>query len=109
MTHAKRNNKIPTPIITPKHQVIKLPNQKAILDGSTSLDDDKIVTWKWELEQGPINYSPTIQEQPTIELDDLKEPGNYTFKLTVTDSDKAENSTTAVIQVVEEIDYPPQG
>ena len=101
---AKRTNKPPMPVITPKHQVIKLPNQKAILDGSSSTDDDKIESYKWELVQGPINYSPTIQQQPTIELDDLKEPGNYTFKLTVTDSDKAENSTTAVILVVEEID-----
>lgn len=108
VSHANRINKPPTPIITPKHQVIKLPNQRAILDGSSSTDDDKIENWKWELVQGPINYSPTLQEQPTIELDDLKEPGDYTFKLTLTDSDKAENSTTAVIQVVEEIDYPPQ-
>lgn len=105
---AKRLNTPPFVIITPKHQVIKLPNNKAILDGSTSTDDDKIELWKWELVQGPINYSPTLQEKPTIELSDLKEPGNYTFKLTVTDSDKVENSTTAIIQVVEEIDYPPQ-
>jgi PKD repeat protein len=105
---AKRLNKMPLVIIHPKYQVIKLPNNKAVLDGSTSTDDDKIELWKWELVQGPINYSPTLQEQPTIELNDLKEPGNYTFKLTVTDSDKAENSTTAIIQVVEEIDYPPQ-
>jgi hypothetical protein len=105
---AKRLNTPPYVIITPKHQVIKLPNNKAVLDGSTSTDDDKIELWKWELVQGPINYSPTLQEIPTIELSDLKEPGNYTFKLTVTDSDKAENSTTAIIQVVEEIDYPPQ-
>lgn len=105
---AKRVNTPPNVIITPKHQVIKLPNNKAVLDGSSSTDDDKIESWKWELVQGPINYSPTLQEQPTIELDDLKEPGNYTFKLTVTDSDKAENLTTAIIQVVEEVDYPPQ-
>lgn len=105
---AKRLNKAPIVIIHPRYQVIKLPNNKAVLDGSTSTDDDKIELWKWELVQGPINYSPTLQEQPTIELNDLKEPGNYTFKLTVTDSDKAENSTTAIIQVVEEMDYPPQ-
>lgn len=105
---AKRVNKHPFVIIHPKYQVIKLPNNKAVLDGSTSTDDDKIELWKWELVQGPINYSPTLQEQPTIELNDLKEPGNYTFKLTVTDSDKAENSTTAIIEVVEEMDYPPQ-
>jgi dyslexia-associated protein KIAA0319-like protein len=105
---AKRINIPPTPIITPKYQVIKLPNNKAILDGSTSTDDDKIDSYKWELVQGPINYSPTLEQKSTLELADLKEPGNYTFKLTVTDSDKAENSTTAIIQVVEEIDYPPQ-
>ncbi len=105
---AKRINIPPTPIITPDYQIIKLPNNKAVLDGSTSTDDDKVESYKWEFVQGPINYSPSLQEQPTIELNDLKEPGNYTFKLTVTDSDKAENSTTAVIQVVEEIDYPPQ-
>lgn len=104
---AKRINILPSPIITPKFQVIKLPNSKAVLDGSTSTDDDKIESYKWELVQGPINYSPTLQELPTIELSDLKEPGNYTFKLTVTDSDNAENSTTAIIQVVEEMDYPP--
>ncbi|CRL01795.1 CLUMA_CG015011, isoform A [Clunio marinus] len=108
VSHANRINKPPTPIITPNHQVIKLPNQHAVLDGSTSFDDDKIESWKWEFVQGPINYSPTLQEQQTIELDDLKEPGNYTFKLTVTDSDKAENTTTAIIEVVEEMDYPPQ-
>lgn len=105
---AKRINILPSPVITPKYQVIKLPNNKAVLDGSTSTDDDKIESYKWELVQGPINYSPTLQEKPTIELSDLSEPGNYTFKLTVTDSDNAENTTTAIIQVVEEIDYPPQ-
>lgn len=104
---AKRVNIPPSPIITPSHQVIKLPNNKAVLDGSGSTDDDKIESYKWELVQGPINYSPTLPEQPTIELSDLI-AGNYEFKLTTTDSDKAENSTTAIIQVVEEIDYPPQ-
>lgn len=108
VSHANRINKAPTPIINPAHLVVKLPNQIAILDASSSVDDDKIVQWKWELVQGPINYSPLLPEQPTLKLEDLKEPGNYTFKLTVTDSDKAENSTTATIQVVEEIDYPPQ-
>jgi hypothetical protein len=107
VSRAKRINKPPTVTITPNKQVIKLPNKKAILDGSTSTDDDKIVSWKWELVQGPIGYSPTLQPVSTIELDDLISPGNYTFKLTATDTDNAENSTTALIQVLQEIDYPP--
>jgi dyslexia-associated protein KIAA0319-like protein len=105
---AARINKPPICIITPKYQNIKLPNNKAVLDGSASTDDDKIVKYKWEIEQAPLSYSPTLQESPTIELTDLKETGNYTFKLIVTDSDNVENSTTAIIEVVEEIDYPPQ-
>lgn len=108
VSRAKRFNTPPTVMITPKQQVIKLPNKKAILDGSASIDDDKIVSWKWELVQGPIGYSPNLQPIATVELDDLTSPGNYTFKLTATDSDNAENSTTATIQVLQEIDYPPQ-
>lgn len=108
VSRANRINTPPVVVITPKSQVIKLPNQKTILDGSASYDDDKIISWQWELVQGPIGYSSTLQQKSTIELDDLKTPGNYTFKLTVTDTDSAENSTTVFLQVVEEIDYPPQ-
>ncbi|CAO1408246.1 unnamed protein product [Diamesa hyperborea] len=108
VSRANRINTPPVVVITPKSQVIKLPNQKAILDGSASYDDDKIISWQWELVQGPIGYSSKLQQKSTIELDDLKAPGNYTFKLTVIDTDGADNSTTAFLQVVEEIDYPPQ-
>ena len=33
--------------------------------------------------------------------------GNYTFKLTVTDSDQESSSTYATLTVVKETDYPP--
>lgn len=56
VSRAKRFNTAPIVLITPKQQVIKLPNKKAILDGSASLDDDKIVSWKWELVQGRKYY-----------------------------------------------------
>lgn len=108
MYHEQRNNALPQVIINPKEQTIKLPNKKAILDGSASTDDDKIVSWKWELVQGPIGYSPTLATSSIVELSDLAAPGNYTFKLTLTDSDDAENSTIATIMVEQELDYPPQ-
>lgn len=56
--------------------------------------------------QGPIGYKATLQETSTLQLSDLI-PGNYTFKLTVTDSDDIKNSTTAQINVLKAIDYPP--
>lgn len=43
----------------------------------------------------------------TLQLTDLVTPGNYTFKLTVTDSDGISNSTTANITVLKATDYPP--
>uniref|UniRef100_A0A1L8D917 Putative serine-type protease inhibitor n=1 Tax=Nyssomyia neivai TaxID=330878 RepID=A0A1L8D917_9DIPT len=105
---AKRINQAPTVIITPIQQTVKLPNSGAILDGSTSKDDDAIVLWHWDLVEGPIGYQPKLPETATLQLTDLTNPGNYTFKLTITDSDGVQNATKASIQVLKGIDYPPE-
>lgn len=70
-------------------------------------DDDQIKLWHWDLIQGPINYQPLLPETSTLQLTNLTLPGNYTFKLTVTDSDNISNSTTASITVLKATDYPP--
>lgn len=49
-----------------------------------------------------------MQDSPTLQLNDLSRPGNYTFKLTVTDTDKATSSNTANITVLKITDYPPE-
>ncbi|XP_018324122.1 dyslexia-associated protein KIAA0319-like protein [Agrilus planipennis] len=103
-----RVNKPPVVVITPANQTVKLPNTGAVLDGSSSSDDDGITTWHWDLVQGPLGYEPELQETPTLQLKDLKIPGNYTFKLTITDTDKATNSNIANITVVKVTDYPPE-
>jgi len=79
-----------------------------VLDGTSSTDDDKIVSYKWELQKGPINYafSNAQQNSSTLQINDLV-PGNYTFKLSVEDADHAMNSTSANVTVMKEIDYPP--
>lgn len=51
---AKRHNKPPVIIITPANQTIKQPNSAAVVDASSSTDDDGIVSWHWELQQGPL-------------------------------------------------------
>lgn len=103
----KRINRVPQVIITPSEQTIRQPTTNAILDGSTSTDDDKIVSWHWEVVSGPIGYQPKLSEVNTLQLTDLTSPGNYTFKLTVTDTDNVTNSTTANITVLKGTDYPP--
>lgn len=77
---AKRINQPPIAIITPMSQTVKMPNTGAVLDGSTSKDDDSIINWHWELQQGPIGYQPHLIDTPTLQLDNLILPGNYTFK-----------------------------
>ncbi|XP_001352876.3 dyslexia-associated protein KIAA0319 [Drosophila pseudoobscura] len=101
-----RINQPPQVIISPGKQIIRQPSTNAILDGSTSTDDDKITNWHWEVISGPIGYQPSLPEVNTLQLD-LTSPGNYTFKLTVTDSNNVTNSTTATIAVLKETDYAP--
>ncbi|XP_054007146.1 dyslexia-associated protein KIAA0319 isoform X1 [Hylaeus anthracinus] len=102
----KRINQAPIAVISPASQVVKLPNTGAVLDGSSSKDDDRVISYHWELQQGPIGYQPNLVDTPTLQLDNLI-PGNYTFKLTIEDSDHITNSTSANITVLKVTDYPP--
>lgn len=103
-----RINKPPQVFITPQQQTVKLPTTGAVLDGSASKDDDQIISWHWELISGPIGYQPPLEDGSTLVLKDLKQAGNYTFKLTVEDSDHAKNYTMANITVLNHTDYPPE-
>ncbi|XP_011314056.1 dyslexia-associated protein KIAA0319 isoform X2 [Fopius arisanus] len=102
----KRVNQPPIAIVSPASQIVKLPNTGAVLDASDSKDDDKIISYHWELQQGPIGYQANLVDTPTLQLDNLI-AGNYTFKLTVEDSDNISNSTFANITVLKVTDYPP--
>lgn len=101
-----RQNQPPKAIINPKTQEVNLPNS-AILDGSDSTDDDKIVTWKWEEVSGPLQNHELNSDGQMLTLKDMA-PGNYTFRLTVTDSDGDTNSTSANVTIKKEKDYPPR-
>nr|CAG4636763.1 EOG090X00QS [Ceriodaphnia reticulata] len=102
-----RVNQPPVAVIVPTSQTVHLPNSIGILDGGTSTDDYKIASYRWDLEKGPISYQFEPKSQTNLELTDLV-AGNYTFKLTVTDSDGESNSTLANVEVIKETDYPPE-
>ncbi|XP_021367738.1 dyslexia-associated protein KIAA0319-like protein isoform X2 [Mizuhopecten yessoensis] len=101
-----RKNQPPVAIIKPANQAIKVPNL-AILDGSVSTDDDKIVLYHWEELSGPIQDQQFTDNTAILKLKKLA-PGSYQFKLSVTDSDGAKNSTIANVTVIKEEDYPPR-
>ncbi|KAK3531948.1 hypothetical protein QTP86_001831 [Hemibagrus guttatus] len=71
-----------------------------------STDDDKIVEWHWEEVKGPLREEKVSADTAILTLTSLV-PGNYTFSLTVTDSDGAQNSTQAMLSVNKAMDYPP--
>ncbi|XP_024084627.1 dyslexia-associated protein KIAA0319-like protein isoform X2 [Cimex lectularius] len=104
----KRENKPPVAIVLPAHQIVKLPNSRAVLDASSSKDDNGITKFHWELQQGPLGYQPNLSDTQTLQLKDLHKAGNYTFRLTLTDTDGATNSTLANITVLQVPDYPPE-
>ncbi|XP_041068042.1 dyslexia-associated protein KIAA0319-like protein [Carcharodon carcharias] len=103
---APRVNQPPVAIVSPKFQEISLPTTSTFIDGSQSTDDDKIISYQWEEEKGPLREDKVFANTQILKLTDLV-PGNYTFSLTVVDSDGASNSTTAAVTVHKAVDYPP--
>uniref|UniRef100_A0A7N8XFB1 KIAA0319-like n=1 Tax=Mastacembelus armatus TaxID=205130 RepID=A0A7N8XFB1_9TELE len=101
-----RVNKPPVAVVSPKFQEISLPTSSTVIDGSQSTDDDKVVAWHWEEIKGPLREEKVSADTPVLTLNSLV-PGNYTFSLTVTDSDGATNSTQATLSVNKAKDYRP--
>ncbi|XP_070777817.1 dyslexia-associated protein KIAA0319-like protein [Enoplosus armatus] len=101
-----RVNKPPVAVVSPKFQEISLPTSSTVIDGSQSTDDDKVVAWHWEEVKGPLREEKVSADTPVLTLTSLVH-GNYTFSLTVTDSDGATSSTQATLSVNKAKDYRP--
>ncbi|XP_024113947.1 dyslexia-associated protein KIAA0319-like protein [Oryzias melastigma] len=101
-----RVNKPPVAVVSPKFQEISLPTSSTVIDGSQSTDDDKVTAWHWEEVKGPLREEKVLADTKVLTLTNLV-PGNYTFSLTVTDSDGATNSTQATLSVNKAKDYQP--
>ncbi|XP_012494105.1 PREDICTED: dyslexia-associated protein KIAA0319 homolog isoform X2 [Propithecus coquereli] len=103
---ARRVNQPPIAVVSPEIQELTLPLTSALINGSQSTDDTKIVSYYWEEITGPFIEEKTSADSPVLHLSNLS-PGNYTFRLTITDSDGATNSATAAIIVNNAVDDPP--
>ncbi|ERE77278.1 putative dyslexia-associated protein [Cricetulus griseus] len=122
---AARVNQPPVAVVSPQIQELTVPLTSALIDGSQSTDDTKIVSYHWEEVDGPVLGEVFPADAPILRLLNL-DPGNYTFRqkqrkispdlyaflslilrLTITDSDGATNSTMATLIIHGAVDYPP--
>ncbi|XP_069751765.1 dyslexia-associated protein KIAA0319-like protein isoform X3 [Narcine bancroftii] len=103
---APRVNQLPMAVVSPKMQEISLPTTSTFIDGSQSTDDDEIISYQWEELKGPLREEKVSASTQILKLTNLV-PGNYTFSLTVVDSDGASNSNIAYVTVHKAVDYPP--
>ncbi|XP_063779338.1 dyslexia-associated protein KIAA0319-like isoform X2 [Pseudophryne corroboree] len=101
-----RINQPPVAVVSPIAQEVSLPTPSVFIDATQSTDDVKIVAYHWEEIRGPLQELKTLGDQPVLHLSDLV-TGNYTFRLTVTDSDGSTNSTEACVTVTDPVDNPP--
>ncbi|GAB1298018.1 Dyslexia-associated protein KIAA0319 homolog [Apodemus speciosus] len=98
---AARINQPPVAVVSPQIQELSVPLTLARIDGSQSTDDTEIVSYHWEEVEGPFLGETFPADAPILQLSNL-DP-----ELTITDSDGAANSTTAVLIIRGAVDYPP--
>ncbi|XP_069469725.1 dyslexia-associated protein KIAA0319 homolog isoform X4 [Ambystoma mexicanum] len=103
---AARVNQSPVAVASPKIQEVSLLTASTFIDGGQSTDDDKIVSYHWDELSGPLREQKVTADTPVLHFSNLV-PGNYTFRLTVIDSDGATDSTTASLSVYKPVDHPP--
>ncbi|XP_030213803.1 dyslexia-associated protein KIAA0319 homolog isoform X1 [Gadus morhua] len=97
----------PHAVVDPPSQVLSPPVQEVVLNASQSRGD-ALLRCGWEQTTGPSVDMGRSADTWTLHLAHL-EPGNYTFRGTVTDSAGSSDSTTATVLVLPADTGPPPG
>lgn len=81
---------------------VYFPSRHAILNGSLSTDDYKIVSYQWTQVGGPSDIKLTGENKPVLHVEGLHikdvSPTIYGFNLTVTDYRNLTNTTTVYVR-----------
>ncbi|XP_066538616.1 dyslexia-associated protein KIAA0319 isoform X2 [Hoplias malabaricus] len=97
----------PKSVALPKHQDVAVSAVSVIfINGSQSSDDKGVVSYLWEQVDGPPWKSEEAVDTPVLRLQNFS-PGEYTFRLTVMDSEGLTDSTTATVTISTPKDDPP--
>ncbi|KAK6742128.1 hypothetical protein RB195_009787 [Necator americanus] len=103
---AKVPNKPPKAVIRPESPVHGVEGSRLTLDAEGSIDDDKIVSYKWTQDKGPSIPLPAMNT-PILTLDNMV-AGTYVFSVLVTDNGGLTSSASARVEVETERDDPPK-
>lgn len=79
-------------------QLIVLPQNSAVLDGSNSSDDGVITEFHWQQLSGPTTATLNGADTAILTASDLVQ-GAYVFRLTVTDDEQLTDTDSATITV----------
>ncbi len=83
-----------------ENKTITFPVDKVVLDGSKSYDPDGIIlTYQWSMLSGPSRAVIVGANAQKAEATELL-PGEYRFKLVVTDNRGGQDDTTVVVNVI---------
>ncbi|XP_071240213.1 dyslexia-associated protein KIAA0319-like isoform X2 [Salvelinus alpinus] len=100
---AARRNHTPKAVTLPVTEVMSLPASSTIINGSQSSDDGVIISHHWEQVGGPSIELGAFSDTQILNLSNLA-PGEYTFRLTITDSAGLSDSTTATVKVIQPVE-----
>ncbi|XP_052350380.1 dyslexia-associated protein KIAA0319-like isoform X3 [Oncorhynchus keta] len=98
-----RRNQTPKAVTLPVTQVASLPASSTIIKGSQSTDDGVIISHHWEQVGGPSIELGAFSDTQIPNLSNLA-PGEYTFRLTITDSAGLSDSTTATVKIIQPVE-----
>ncbi|XP_043848501.1 dyslexia-associated protein KIAA0319-like protein homolog isoform X4 [Dromiciops gliroides] len=99
------NNKPPQADAGPDKE-LTLPVDSTTLDGSKSLDDQKIISYLWEKTQGPDGVRLENANNSIATVTGLQ-VGTYIFTLTVKDERNLQSQSSVSVIVKEEMNKPP--
>ncbi|XP_029593131.1 dyslexia-associated protein KIAA0319 homolog isoform X4 [Salmo trutta] len=100
---AARRNQTPKAVTLPVTEVVSLPASSTIINGSQSTDDGVMISHHWEQVGGPSIELGAFSDTQILNLSNLA-PGEYTFRLTITDSAGLSDSTTAAVKVIQPVE-----
>ncbi|XP_038848641.1 dyslexia-associated protein KIAA0319-like [Salvelinus namaycush] len=100
---AARRNQTAKAVTLPVTQVVSLPTSSTIINGSQSSDDGVIISHHWEQVGGPSIELGAFSDTQILNLSNLA-PGEYTFRLTITDSAGLSDSTMATVKVIQSVE-----